>query len=242
MINEKIFTKTCLSLWVITCIFVASLNVTGMAFASSDNSTQIEIGISEGDYFTYEVTSNSNIPTIYQIIDEPKNAESIQIQVTNADSYNSIVLNITEVFKNGTKTSWIQNRDLTSATGFPIIPANLNVGDTIWSKESQSPSVEEITSEEFPDGNRTIVYSMIPQSESGYDQIDYYFDITTGMPVEIRFVESEEVSTVFKLIESNLWTIPEFPSYFVIIFLMITVLVILTKTNLEKEVKHIKKC
>jgi hypothetical protein len=173
---------------------------------------QVAVGLSAGDTFTYQVSSDSNTPLIYQIIYEPKNANSIQIQVDSVDSAGIICLNITESFKNGTKNSWIQNKDLTSAEGFPIIAANLNVNDLLWSAQASSPSISELVTQNYLDGSREVVYATVPSSESGYNRIDYKFDRSTGMPVEIRFVESDEVSTVLMLADSNVWDISESPS------------------------------
>jgi hypothetical protein len=187
---------------VLLCLCVSFV---GYSFA------QVTGGLSEGDTFTYQVSSNSNIPLIYQIIYEPKKAESIQIQIIETESLN-LRLNITESFLNGTKYSWIQNKNLDSATGFPIIDANFNVNDRLWPNEALSPLVSEVATQTFPNGNREIVYATVPSSELGYNQIDYQFDRRTGMPVEIRFVESNEVSTVLTLADSSVWIISASPS------------------------------
>jgi hypothetical protein len=189
----------------------------GIVFAQNQNS------VSTGDIFTYEVISNSNIPAIYQIVLEPKSASSIQIQIISVDS-SKINLNLTETFSNGSKTSWVQQKDLSFASDFPIIFANLNVNDPLWDKERMSPTVSSITTQSYADGDREIIHATVASSESGYDQVKYLFDRKTGMPVEIQFIESEDVSTLIRLADSNVWVIPEFPSFIIIIALMVMIL------------------
>ncbi len=183
-------------------------------------SAQNSIGVYEGDSFSYSVTSNSKIPQIYQIIQSPKDAHAIKIAVLKVTSPNLLQINITEQFKNGTQTSWVEDKDLTVASNFPMTFANLNVGDKLWGSESLSPKVNDTATESFSSGSRQINHASIGPSESGYDLVDYSFDKQTGMPTEIRYVESDEVSTTLTLTDSSVWAIPEFPTSVVLFSLM----------------------
>jgi hypothetical protein len=189
-------------------------------------SAQSQIGVSPGNSFTYAVTSNSNVPLIYQILNSPKDVMTLKVTIQSITPPNKVTLNMTQQFKNGTQTSWIEDKDLTSASNFPITFANLNTNDSLWSNEPLSPKVNETVTQNYQAGSREINHARVESTESGYDLVEYSFDRATGMLVEVSFVESSQVSTVLKLAESTVWTIPEFSTPMLVILLVSLTLVI----------------
>ncbi|MCW3983834.1 MAG: hypothetical protein NWE96_07540 [Candidatus Bathyarchaeota archaeon] len=180
---------------------------------------QSSVGVSSGDTFTYTVTSNSNIPLIYQVLNTPKEVQTLTITIKSLNA-NIVTLNMTQTFKNGTRTSLLQEKDLRSPSGFPITFANLNIGDQIWTSDLLSPKVNDSAIVSFLGGARQINHASIGPSETGYELVDYYFDRKTGMPTQIRYVESNQVSTTLTLENSTVWVIPEFSSTFPFLLLI----------------------
>jgi hypothetical protein len=220
------------NLSVISILLFFCLSAVGVVVA------QTQIGVSAGASFTYSVTSNSNIPQIYQVVVRPKEAQSIKVTVLSISPPNMVTINITQQFKNGTETSWVEEKDLTAASNFPMTFANLNLNDKLWSSELLSPIINETISETYPNETRQINHATIGPQEIGYDLVDYYFDRQTGMPIEIRFVESAEVSTVLTLANSSVWTVPEFPGIFAIILLLaLASLVVVSFKRKNSQVK-----
>ena len=207
----------------LSAILILFLFAFGTVFA------QTQIGVTPGETFTYTVDSNSNIPQIFQIVKSPKDVQTLEVTINSVNSQSAVTLNITQQFKNGTETSWIENKDLTQASNFPMIFGNLSVNDKLWSNEALSPVVNSTTTHTYSDGVREISNATVGSTESGYDRVDYSFDRSTGMPILVKFVESENISTVLTLTNTSLWTVPEFPtSLFLISSLVIALFVILS--------------
>jgi hypothetical protein len=195
---------------------------------------QTQVGVSVGDTFTYSVSSNSNVPQIYQVIVSPKDIDWLNVKIVNID--NEIIrLNITQHYKNRTETRFLEDKVLTAATNFPMTQANLNVNDKLWPDEPLSPIVNETVTQSFPSGYRQVNLGSIGPQESGYDLVDYSFDKLTGMPLKVRYVESDQVSTVLTLTSSNLNIIPEFPTVTILILLMLLVTLAFTAATIVRR-------
>jgi hypothetical protein len=81
----------------ITLLVLLCLSSIGVVLA------QNQIGVSIDDSFTYSVTSNSNIPQIYQLVNQPKDVQWLKVTVIDIIAPNTVQLNLTQHYKNGTK-------------------------------------------------------------------------------------------------------------------------------------------
>lgn len=124
--------------------------------------------------------------------------------------FQSITLSITSVtgtYVEGTITyQYIQadpqtqsfEGDVLSGDTFPyVVPANLNVGDTIYYSDFDSPEVEGVTSRSYAGASRNVVYSTIYT-------YTYYWDQETGILVEQTW-GTGAVTSSYKLTETNIW-------------------------------------
>jgi hypothetical protein len=186
----------------ITIIFLLFTLVAGVVTAQSSSGA-----VEAGDTFVYAVSSDSNTGYIPGVVSEPKNTERLEIVITDVNSQNgSVGINCIQYFKNGTQNSYSSSKDPDSYYGFPMIKSNLNSGETIWSS-APNLIVNETILKTYSNGNREINRLSITNSESEPRDIAELFDRTTGMPVELRFVEHSGATTVLELTDSNVWVI-----------------------------------
>jgi hypothetical protein len=144
-------------------------------------------------------------------------------------------------FKNGSTTSENVTGSVNSNNPSWIIATNLREGDILYNDSSRKAWINETLQWMYSGGQRNINHVQIASLGSA-DEIqytitnDWYFDQLTGMTVEysLQFVNttgsyagSGQYET--KLVESNAWTIPEFPSYLMppllILLTLVTVIV-----------------
>jgi hypothetical protein len=180
-------------------------------------SAQSQIGISQGQTYTYVVTSNSNVPLIYGVVSSPKDVQTLTVKIQNITEPKTVTLTITQYFKNATETSLAQIKDLSSAAGFPMTLSDLTIGDKLWSAESASAKVNSTETVAYEGSSRQINRASVGPSETGYDLVDFSFDRQTGMPTQVSYVESDDISTTLTMTSTSVWTIPEFTNVTVIV-------------------------
>jgi hypothetical protein len=211
------------------------------------NAEGYTIGVSKGDTFTYSHTyfwdsnrANATYPEEYAGINN-----TAWIKRTITDISNGLIgTEITIHFKNGTESSEAQTMDWTkednithySITLPVIIPANLNVNDKIANIEN-ALIINKTVTIGYSDGvretnivNYTTVYPTIYLNGLPVNTTIYfvtYYDKVTGVPVESYsdMVQTggfnERQTDTFKLTESSIWAVPEFPSITIVLVLAI---------------------
>jgi hypothetical protein len=199
-------------------------------------------GVHKGEFYRYADISlswnfNQPVPSFIANI-----TEILWSSITILDVYQETVNYESAVqFKNGSATRENISGSVNSNNPSWIIAANLGQGDILYNDSSRKAWINETLQWMYSGGQRNINHVQIA-SLGNADEIqysitnDWYYDQLTGMTVEysLKFVNttgsyagSGQYET--KLVESNAWTIPEFPSYLMppllILLTLVTVIV-----------------
>jgi hypothetical protein len=199
------------------------------------------LGVSKGDTFNYDynILWESTDPTATPPLEyvDLNNTRSIQIKV-NQVSGNTITLEVTRHFRNGTESSETGQIDVNQEVidvsfGFLIIRAGANPNEKIYPSGGRA-TITETVLRTYEKGEReTNHYISESTEENTYDKVEIYFDKTTGVAVEyyneFRETSNSYVTTTKETVtldSSTLWTIPEFPTYAILLILTFTSLFI----------------
>ncbi len=216
-----------------------------MIFISSGGATPEErtVGVKVGDSFLYNVSYSweSNDPSPQLVW--PTEYASLILEV---DNITNAIVNVEGKsiewdsflhFKTGTSQT-IEGNHLNVETGelssgafmwpYACISTNLSTGDLIYTGSVYR--INETVPRTYPDGERqTNHLNLYLQEMNG--TMDVYWDEATGVLVEfswLQFKESggytTEESLFYQLVETNLWVIPEFPSFLILPLFMIATL------------------
>jgi hypothetical protein len=220
---------------------VSVFSLSAMVLTSSAQTRKV--GVSEDDWFKYGDISydwNSNDPNA--TISDPKWNETEWIMILIMDvSGTSITGEKTVYYRNGTEEISggyvdIDTGDGENATTM-IISADLGVNDAVYtSGEFSTWKINETVVRTYPSGLRdtnhlNISFELSYMEFYQYMSMNYYWDKSTGVIVEMCIEEIHKTgdyvtnaSLGFRIIESNVWTVPEFPSFLILPLLMITTL------------------
>lgn len=199
-------------------------------------------GVHKGEFYRYADISlnwnfNQPVPSFLANITEIAwSSITIMNVYQETISYESTVQ-----FKNGSTTNENVSGSVNSNNPSWIIATNLRQGDVLYNDSSRKAWINETLQWMYPDGQRNINHVQIV-SLGNADGIqytitnDWYYDQLTGMTVEysLRFINDTGTyagSGLYdtKLVESNVWTIPEFPLYLMpplfILMTLVTVIV-----------------
>ncbi len=167
----------------------------------------------------------------------------------------NITVQATEHFKNDTeriRPGWIDidtgnssnETNQTIDMEFSIISANLEVNDTIYSSAEYSTwKINETIVKTYPDETRNTNHLNLTWEFSGtingeiyyYNSMNYYWDKSTGIMVEMTMEWINQTgpylttwSAEFSITDSNIWVIPEFPSFLLLpLFIISTLLAVI---------------
>jgi len=191
-------------------------------------------------------------------LEEMNETEWMLVSIENI-SRTWIFLEIVKHFKDETEKTENGSVDIETGSGIMfgrIISADLDVNDTIYTDPPPfSPpfstwKICETIVRTYPDGERetnhlntTQEWNFIQYKDSwainvtGHAVIDFYWDRSTGILVEYSYNVIEHVgeyvtTTVvsYRITESNVWIVREFPSWTLITFILITVLILVVIT------------
>jgi hypothetical protein len=174
------------------------------------------VGVHVGEWFKYgEVSANGTLQAQYQ------NVESWIMTVTNVSGTNVTVQLVTN-FKNETSSSPASiEGDVVGGNGFEnsllVISANLEAHDAIYSSQAfSSYTINETINKAYLHSTRPTNHLMMSNEHLNGE---FYWDKATGMLVEV----SEELINPlgpettcylsFKIVDSSVWVVPEFPSW-----------------------------
>jgi hypothetical protein len=175
-------------------------------------------------------------PSVWEWYEEIAEREWLLLSVV-AVSGTNVTGQVTMHYKNGTETVFDGFIDVDTGTDvnmtFMAISANLNENDVLYTSEDYSEYLINATvMREYPDSTRftnhvnttsSFNYTMPPDIEVYYSMsMNFYWDKATGILVEQSFewvYQTEEnfteISMVTSITESNVWVIPEFPSFLI---------------------------
>lgn len=230
--------------YLLVIVLFAVLILAVIIFTYSGTRTQARVpGVSEGDTFTYDVTSfwNSIDPnaTVPQYLLEINQTESFRVTISEITG--SMVTTLDAwVFENGTQhnsTGLVNVETGYNSGGFwPVVAANLGKDDLLHPSGQNGITVNETIIREYPSGARETNYFTLnyqgDDEDYGYYTAEayYYFDRATGMLVELydksEFLSAKmEAAILWKIKESNVWVVPEFPSVLILpLFMIVTLL------------------
>jgi len=223
-------------------------------------------GVSVGDRFEFgdvTVTWSSNDPNASKVwygmdLEWYNQTEWMSGEVTQVSGTNVTMQSVLH-FKNGTEEisgGWI---DVDTGEGvnatLMLISADLNENDAIYASGNYSTwLINETTTRTYPGGvretnhiNFTYAYNYTIPPDTSIDyfySMNFYWDRATGMMVEDSFEMRNQTgeyltawSMDFKITESNVWVVPEFPrlTSIVLILVVLTTAIVIYKRRLLKQ-------
>jgi hypothetical protein len=194
------------------------------------------VGLSVGNWFVYgsiEVAWNSNdtdvvAPVFLKVLNETER-ELIMIE---GISNTLVTARTTDHYINGTEKTYGGSIDVNIGTGnmtLMVISANLGPDDPVYTFGSYSTwKINETTTGTYPDGDRQVNHLNITDQRSTgssyfYGSANYYWDRLTGMLVETSGMLMNRTgvyytswSMHFRITESSIWVVTEFPSLLIL--------------------------
>ena len=219
-------------------LFFLCASMLGIARAQA-----VIMGVSKGDTFTYYCQESyiPNQPDFASAYTRANFSETIRCTITEF-TYPTLYANVTELLKNGTEISGKGGIDITNGGSLGggwinIIPSNLGVNDSFL-YFGTSLRINETVLKSYQGSERetnhfesigTAKDFLIPGGPivDWTYRSDMFFDKKTGVIVESyykatntngSFVTTHSLSV--NLQSSSVWTVPEFPSFIVVSFLM----------------------
>jgi hypothetical protein len=197
-------------------------------------------GVNMGETFTYGVTafwsSNDPYASIPSNLLDLNQTESIEVRISDISGSNVTIFTAI-YYRNGTAGASRDNVDVETGESYgffvAIIGANLTAGDRIHPLGEDTITINETVIRNYEGGDREtnrIIIEYQNTTTGATDSVDRYFDKQTGMLVEEYDETSFDnpISTTrisWKIKESNVWTIPEFPSALILPLVMIVTMI-----------------
>jgi hypothetical protein len=204
---------------------LALILLLGLLFSAKVGETLAQthqVGVTQGDSFSYEVGVSGYIPDFQYF-----NVEKIGKISVNVTSVSGTLINFTAYvsYRNGTKTSEDSIMDVKTGgitnSSLPrfFVSANLRANDNVIPYRDYPKINKTITTAYSKGGTRETNYFRVNALDSNttfYSYIDFYYDRQTGALVELYcYGENTNVpySTSYwlKLEKTNLWTVSESP-------------------------------
>jgi hypothetical protein len=201
------------------------------------------VGVTAGDWFEYDtvdISWSSNDPDAmfppsgYEWLEGMNETEWTQTSVVDISGMNITCQTMTH-FKNETEETSGGYIDIDTGTNvnmtFMAISANLDVNDTIYTSGPYSSlAINETLVRAYPDSVRDTNHLNVTSGPySGtinetqyyyYYAMNFYWDKSTGILVEDSFEQINQTgeylttwSALFRIGESNVWVVPEFPMW-----------------------------
>jgi hypothetical protein len=188
-------------------------------------------GVHYGDWFLFSVgtffdSNDTVVPPILGSLVELNKTEWLRVDVTGVNG-TRIDFRETMHYENGTEQNYTNYQDVEGgAYSALFVAANLNAGDSLYSSGSYSSwIINDTVMTLYPSGlrqtNRVNITDVLVDAPGNFCSVcqRQYFDRACGVTVEIAWegvnqtgVYYTEYSMCAKLIGSNLWIVPEYPS------------------------------
>lgn len=199
------------------------------------------VGVSEGDWFLYEVDFSWGSGDPSETIPSWNDTEGMRITIV-AVSGKNVSSQFTYYYRNGTQKTFGGYVNIETGEGDELpmfaVSADLAEHDTVYTSGWwSSAKINETIVRTYPGGVRDTNHLNITTeffSELGYQysSLNYYWDKPTGILVEsteVVYTETVEGYVTIYWLESrlgtsNAWFVPEFPSFLILPLFMITTL------------------
>jgi len=223
-------------------VFFASIMVAASVTASPTRT----VAVNPGDWIKFgdvTVTWNSNDPNASKVwygmdLETYNQTEWVKMEFTQVSGTN-VTIQVLQHFKNGTEensSSWVDVETGEGEGEGVLISANLNENDAMYTSGYYSTwLINETITRTYPDGARQTNHINMTYTVDYFYSMNFYWDRATGILVEDSFEMRNQTgeylttwSIDFKITESNVWVIPEFPSIIILLlFMMITLLAVI---------------
>ena len=152
---------------------------------------EIAVGVKEGDWIEYSVTSTGNVPAEHDVT-------GAKIEITGLDE-KTIDIQITSKFSDGREETLTATLNLeTGQIGDSfIIPANLDTGDTFLEQTEGTITISGVEEKTYAGAKRTTVYATTSITEFRWDR-------STGFLVEATSAYPE-FTIITKAENTNMW-------------------------------------
>jgi hypothetical protein len=249
---------------IVLLTLVLALLLSAMVVTSSAQPRTV--GVAVGDWIKFgdvNVTWSSNDPNTTKVwygmdLERYNETEWGMAEITQVAGTN-VTIQYTERFKNGTEETSSCWLDIDTGDGnatFMLIAANLNENDALYpSGDYSNYLINETITRVYPDSTREsnhinmtygpYNYTIPPDTEVYYFySMNFYWDKATGILVEDSFEMTNQTgeyftawSMDFKITESNVWVVPEFPrlTSIVLILVVLTTAIVIYKRRLLKQ-------
>jgi hypothetical protein len=208
----------------------------------------VEVGNTFKYTYTFDMNVSGSLGTIPEliqtIVDQAKDIDWAQITITGV-SGSSVTAQMITQFKNGTQQTDTARTDVSTGQGnltMFLIASNLNPNDQIY-PGNNSGKINETRTRTYPSGTRqvnhesvTMNYDVSQEELSDFNitgplqqtnSQDTYWDKQLGSLVEMSYkmtTRSEQInadiSINIALVESNVYTVPEYPTTMLVILLI----------------------
>jgi hypothetical protein len=231
---KKLFTVTFL-------LFFLSFTMSGIARAQVRTP-----GVTEGDTFIYTTTaywsSSDPLASIPSDVVSMNQTEYLRVGITGANGSNVATFTIWH-YLNGTDSTSLGSVNIDTGVysggsgGFwAILAANLSVNELIHPLGQDAITVSETVIRNYAGVAREtnhLIISYQNATEGATGRLDRYFDKETGILVELHDETSytNPAATIiisWKIKDTNVWVIPEFPSVLILpLFMILTLLAVI---------------
>jgi hypothetical protein len=190
------------------------------------------VGVSVGNKFRYNIivtwSSNDTSATPPSDVVEANNTQWFDVTIT-AISGTNITTQITNHMKNNTELTGGGWKDVNTGSGnltMFFISANLTAGDSVYA--SSSYKINETVPRTYLGGVRDTNHFNMTSPVIGTQSI--YWDKSTGVFVEFLMETTTNMgayttttSIGYQIVSSDLWVVPEFPSWTPLLLILISV-------------------
>jgi len=224
------------------------------------------VGVASGNWFKYgeiNVTWSSNDPNAPKAwygmnFEEYNETAWVSAEITGVSGKN-VTMQYVVHFKNDTDetaSSWVNVETGDGNATSMLISANLGVNDTLYTSGPYSIwTINETITRTYVSGPRETNhinltygpynYTIPPDTEVYYYySMNFYWDKLTGFLVEDNFEIMNQTgeyitewSLQFRVSESNVWVVPEFPSWIPVLtlFIVLTSAIVVYKRRLVEK-------
>jgi hypothetical protein len=216
------------------------------------------VGVSVGNSFKQSVAfswsstdPNAIMPSYYAGWNETEWMSVLIIDVSGTN----VSAQTTIHFKNGSDLVQVGVTDIDTGNGnwtTWIIAANLNLNDTIYTSSMSTYLINETIPRDYPGGSRSTNHLNITTELNTTDSYLYnsrnnYWDRETGFMVEGSDLQISKANTFWTnvsfsatLTESDVWVVPEFPTFTLIlaVLILLAAAVVFSRKRLPKTLTY----
>jgi hypothetical protein len=227
---KKLFTAAFL-------LFFLSFTMSGIARAQVRTP-----GVTVGDTFIYTTaaywSSSDPLASVPSDVVSMNQTEYLRVGITGVDGSNVAIFTIWH-YMNGTDSTSLGSVNINTGAvsggsgGFwAILAANLSVNELIHPLGQDAITVSETVMRNYAGSDREtnhLIISYQNATEGATGRLDRYFDKQTGILVELHDETSytnptTTITISWKIKDTNVWVIPEFPSVLILPLFMIATL------------------